>query len=1238
MSSPGDFVHLHVHSDYSLLDGASRIDRLMDRASALKMPAVALTDHGNMHGAIEFYLAAKSRGIKPLIGCEVYFTDGSRFDKTKRTDQGRSIYHLGLIAKNSEGYHNLLKLVSDAHLNGFYYKPRTDWEMLQKHSNGLICLSGCLAGMIPQMILAGRLQDARKIAERFISVFGSDNFVIELQDHGIPEQRQIIPHLLEIAEQYKLRVVASNDVHYTLNADAPAHESMLCIQTAGKLSDPNHMKFDTPDFYLKSGAEMLNVFNSYPAAISNTAVIADMCSLDIPFPKGSERYPRFASTTPQNSNSARPATAGDALRAFCIAGVQSRYGFSYEHAARDKAVADAIAALDAIPQGEKPQAQEYVGLSRESEIALRLAYELAVIKKTGFEDYFLVVSDFIKWARENDIAVGPGRGSGAGSIVAYLLRITDIDPIRFKLLFERFLNPDRVSPPDLDIDFCSKRRNEVIDYVRQKYGKDCVANIATFGTLKAKGALKDLARVMDVPYTEAERLAKMIPDHAGSFDDALDLSSEFSQEATYNPILGKIIAQGKVLEGVARNLGRHASGIAISNQPLQNFVPLTQVDDDVCVQYDMDTVSKMGLLKMDMLGINTLTMIKDAVEHVRRGGQPEFAIENQPLDDTETFDLVAQGKTVGLFQIESRGMREACMQTRVSTIDDLNAVIALYRPGPMQFIPEYVKGKEDPTSINYPHHLLKPILKETYGIIVYQEQVMQCAQVLAGYTLGESDLLRRAMGKKDAAAMANERQRFVDGALRCHGISADHANQLFDILDKFAFYGFNKSHSAAYAMVAYRTAYLKAHHPTAYMAAVLSANIGDPKGLSTYLSECSAMKIEVLGPDANESREGFAPAGAKIRFGLAGIKGVGETTASLIIAERTLNGPFKSFDDFVQRVDPKCINRRSLEAMIRCGTMDCFGEPRKTLIDALDGVISAIGSAARAKQSQQQQDDFLDLLSTSNASTQRGLPPRRNTGEYTAKERLDFEKEYIGFYVSGHPLDTFAGMDAALTSPIANIDEIAALPDKTDFRICGIVSGISRKLSKKDNRPWVSFTVSTKESSVEVLMFANSYAKHGTMVIEDTPVAVLGSVWRTDNGGRLSVNEVLPLGPYIQRHIRKSTWTIKGSTEVIDDFLVKLGTASSANHGDMRIEIVTMEGTPITNGPVSMAPSGLALSALERHPAVVDLTFAASIQVSPNRSTKSFSDRLKKGVQKAEQAKSSGEVSMPAADNGSPFF
>ena len=1280
-----DFVHLHVHTDYSLLDGACKIDRLMKRTVELGQPAVALTDHGNMFGAIEFFNAAKSNNLKPIVGCELYVAPASRLEKSGKSEDGKSYFHLGVLAKNLEGYQNLLKLVSDSHLQGFYYKPRTDLPTLAKYAKGLIGFTGCLASEVCQHLMRGREEEADAACARYVEIFGRENYFVELQDHGIPEQRQIIPGLLRLAEKYQLKTICSNDVHYVKETDASSHDTLLCIQTGSKVAETNRMKFDSTSFYLKSADEMLKLFGEIPESLTNTRLVAEMCDVKIPFPKGSERYPRYP--LPPEIKARNPEhriAAHSYLLDLCAKGLTHRYGHDYHAVAARPIVAERLAKLQNLAPGQKPAPPDYSGLAPDELLVLRTGYELSIIHVTGFDDYFLVVWDFINWAREHKIPVGPGRGSGAGCLVAFLLGITDIDPIRFGLLFERFLNPERVSPPDFDIDFCMRRRGEVIDYVRDKYGRDCVANIITYGTLGAKMVVRDVSRVHDLPFAEADRLAKMIPDELNiSLEDSIKKSAELKSEYDRNPVAKKILDQGLVLEGMVRNTGKHAAGIIITEQPLDEFVPLTSQEGDVTVQFDMGAVGKLGLLKMDFLGLKTLTVIDDAVANVRRTAKPDFELDSRDLNDPKTYELLNAGKTIGVFQLESGGMQSASRQVGISTIDDINAISALYRPGPMAFIPDYARGKKDPSSIVYPHPLLEPVLKETFGIIVYQEQVMECAKVIGGYTLGGADMLRRAMGKKDAEAMAKERVKFVDGAERLHKIPASKANEIFDLLNKFAQYGFNKSHSAAYAVVAYHTAYLKANYPVQFMAAVLTAELGNAEKVSHFIAESEAMGITVLGPDINESRESFTPVfktsdasdAGLIRFGLAGIKGVGEQAGQKIIAERDANGPFKDFRDFLLRVDSRALNKRVLECLVATGAFDFSGADREELYNSIDAHLEALADLVRKYPALRKNDapakpadtapkaetisfDFgieldapqppppLEKLrrelddalkhrrSAPPAPPQLAVPARaatpaaspalgdmfaapvasaaapaapvaaaKNKGPTTtlafnAATLLQFEKELLGFYVSGHPLDAYAGLVEALdTYPV---NELLEQDDRTEFRLCGIAGGLQKKLAKKDNRPWMAFSLQTRSATIGLNMFADAFAAHGSVLSENALICVLGTIIVGQEGPRINVKEAYHLQPYTSANIKRIGWLLHPDHPKLTEFLRLLRTTLDKHNGDTRVDLGFVFENRVT--ALSEASSALgfrfnpdAYKALRQHPAV------AGIQVETRR-------------------------------------
>ncbi|HZP60612.1 MAG TPA: DNA polymerase III subunit alpha, partial [Opitutaceae bacterium] len=993
--------------------------------------------------------------------------------------------------------------------------------------------------------------------------------------------------------------------------------------------------FSGTQFYLKSRAEMEQIFAEVPESVTNTQLVAEMCELAIPFPKGSERYPKYP--LPPEVKTDR----GGYLRQLCLEGLQKRYGV--DPAAPEKSPDPALAKT----------------------LIERMDYELGIIGKTGFVDYFLVVWDFIAWAKNHGIPVGPGRGSGAGCLVAYLLGITNLDPLRFKLLFERFLNPERISPPDFDIDFCMRRRGEVIDYVRQKYGRDCVANIITYGTLGAKMVIRDVSRVHDLPYAEADRLAKMIPDELNiSLEDAQKKSAELREEIARNPVAKKIFDQALVLEGMVRNTGKHAAGIIITDRPLDEFVPLTLQEGDVTVQYDMNAVGKLGLLKMDFLGLKTLTVIADTVDNIRRTADPAFDIEKVPFDDARTFALLNSGRTTGVFQLESGGMQNLCRQLQVSNIDEIIALIALYRPGPMDWIPDYIRGKKDPSSVKFPHPLLEDVCRETYGVMVYQEQVMEAAKVIAGYTLGGADMLRRAMGKKDPEAMAKERGNFVAGAKKLHGIDEKTSNAIFDILNKFAGYGFNKSHSAAYAVLSYQTGYLKANYPVHFMAAMLSSELGNADKVSHFVAECGAMGLQVLGPDVNESRENFTPVGDKIRFGLAGIKGVGEQAGQRIIAEREASGFFRDFADFLLRVDARALNKRVLENLVATGAFDFSGAPREVLFAQIDDALSALGElqrkypALRRDQPAAKVEETTDsmLFDLGAADTPPPPPPRerlatefsellrhtRRVGQaaanghrddhasfdfstpskienpkskiattaaaerkLTAANRLAFEKELLGFYVSGHPMNLYAGLADALDTCAE--DALLQQPDRTEFRLCGIVSNIAKKLAKKDNRPWAAFNLATRRATLPLNMFADAFENYGRHLAENAPVLVLGNIIQGNDGARLNVKECYPLEPAVTSLVRKITWLLSPAHPRAADFLRQLRETVNAASGDTRLEIgFLFDGRA---APVAEASSGLtwkltapSFQELRAHPAVAGVQLETKkLELKPDR-------------------------------------
>ena len=1162
------FVHLHVHTDRSLLDGCCRIDLLAQRAAELGMPALAMTDHGNLFGAVEFYRQMTANGIKPLIGCEIYLVHDHGMDDRPKREKKRSddmvdvpeeelgpehfpknqIHHKTLIAKNFTGYQNLVKLVSDAHVRGMYYRPRTDMEQLAKYSEGIIGLSGCINGVASQYLIYSDYESARKATAEFVDIFGKEDYFIEIQDHGMSAQRRVIPGLLKLAKEFDLKVVCANDVHYVRQEDWETHDALLCIQTGKVIAEEKRMRYPSRQFYLKSAAEMAQVFREIPESLTNTLEVAERVDLKLEF--GVTHYPVFEKPETlevrstdtefdrildiyvteqekvnrqngiEDAEILAPARReelrnnGRLLFDLCKKGVRERYGVDYDRPENSTP-----------PAGADPDFVERV--------RRQLDYELAIIAGTGFVDYFLIVWDFIDWARRQGIPVGPGRGSGAGCLVAYVLRITDIDPLRFGLLFERMLNLERVSPPDFDVDFCMRRRDEVVHYVRDKYGSDSVANIVTYGTFGPKMVVRDLARVNGLEFKDGDRIAKMIPDELGiTMEQSIQKSPDLREAIKNDPVTRKIIAQGRVIEGMVRNTGKHACGIIIADRKLTDLVPVCLQEGDLTTQYAKGPVEDLGLLKMDFLGLKNLTVISDAEEAIRTTrGKPDFRIEDIPLEDQATFDLLNEGSTVGVFQLESDGMQSLCRQIGLSSFEEIIALIALYRPGPMQFIPQFIEGKKDPSKIHVPHPLLKELVEETYGVLVYQEQVMQSARIIAGYTLGNADILRRAMGKKKKEVMAEQRQAFIEGAKETNDIGRREAEEIFAILEKFAEYGFNKSHSAAYAMISYRTAYLKANYPVEFMAALLSAELGNADKVATYVSEALARGIPVLGPDINESRHNFTPVpGAtegdpgRIRFGMSAIKGVGDAATAKIIEDRDARGPYKDFTDFVARTDLRAVNRRTLENLIRTGTFDSFGEDRAGLLANLDSLLGV--AMAEKKDRESGQGSLFDLMETpvgdegaADGTTRIEVDPMDR------KEKLTHEKELLGFYLSGHPLDDYG----LLADAILSVDpgQTQDLEDEETFRLTGVISALEERMTRKSGEPWAKFNLLTRTKSLPITVFPKNFAKNRAHIAANNIVVVEGRAARRDEGVDLLGLSVRLLSEAIPQMIRKITWVIR---------------------------------------------------------------------------------------------------------------
>ncbi len=1067
------FVHLHVHTEYSLLDGSNKIKEYVARVKELGMNSAAITDHGVMYGVIDFYREAKKAGIKPILGCEVYVAPGSRFDKTPGSNSEDRYYHLVLLAENQKGYQNLMKIVSKGFVDGYYYKPRVDMEILEQYHEGIIALSACLAGEVQKNLLRGMYAEAADTAKRYEGIFGKGNFFLELQDHGMQEQQLVNQQLLRLSQNTGIPLVATNDVHYTYAEDEKAHDILLCIQTGKKLADEDRMRYEGGQYYVKSEEEMRALFPYALEALENTQKIADRCHVEIEF--GVTKLPKY--DVPDGM------TAWEYLNKLCFEGLHRRY----EH-----------------PEGE---------------LTDRLNFELNTIRSMGYVDYFLIVWDFINYARTNGIMVGPGRGSAAGSIVSYCLGITNIDPIRYQLLFERFLNPERVSMPDIDIDFCYERRQEVIDYVVRKYGAENVAQIVTFGTLAAKGVIRDVGRVMDLPYALCDSISKMIPQELNiTLDKALDMNKELRDLYENNEQVRELIDMAKRLEGLPRHSSMHAAGVVICQKSVDEYVPLSLGSDgSVTTQFIMTTLEELGLLKMDFLGLRTLTVIRDAVQLVEQNTGTKLDMDRIDYDDKQVLDSIGTGKTDGVFQLESTGMKSFMKELKPQSLEDIIAGIALYRPGPMDFIPQYIKGKNDQSAIVYDCPQLEPILKPTYGCIVYQEQVMQIVRDLAGYTLGRSDLLRRAMSKKKADVMEKERQNFVygneqEGVPGCiaNGISEATANKIYDEMLDFAKYAFNKSHAAAYAVVSYQTAYLKYYYPVEFMAALMTSVIDNAGKVSEYIYTCRQMGIEILPPDINTGVGKFSVDGAKIRYGLAAIKSVGRPVIEAIVAEREENGPFKNLKDFIERLSGKEVNKRTIESFIKAGALDRLGGTRKQFMIAYVKIVEQVNQ--EKKSSMAGQMSLFELVSEEQKSE--FDIPLPNVGEYEKEEMLAFEKEVLGIYVSGHPMEKY---EAKWRKSITNTTLDFQLDEETGRTkvregeraiIGGIITAKTIKHTKT-NKTMAFLTIEDLVGTAEVVVFPRDYEKNRAYLEEDSKVFVKGRVSEEDDNASKIICELL---------------------------------------------------------------------------------------------------------------------------------
>jgi DNA polymerase-3 subunit alpha len=1059
------FVHLHCHTEYSLLDGAIRTKDLVRKAAECGMPAVAITDHGNLYGAIEFYQAAEKAGIRPIVGCEAYVAPGSLRDRNASSAK-EAAFHLTLLAINADGYRNLVKLITAAHLEGFYYKPRVDKELLASHSRGIIALSGCLKGEVNSRLLAGDSAGARKMAGQYREIFGRDEFFVELHDHSLDAQRRCNPELVRIARELDLGLVAANDVHFLERGHHDSHDVMLCIGTGAMVFDEKRMRY-APELYFKSGEEMASLFREVPEALTNTVRIAERCELKLEF--GQPKYPAFEVPVGRARE--------EYFRELCWRGLHERYG--------QRAEAD-------------------------RDLRERLEYELSVIEKTGFVSYFLIVWDFINYARLQGIPVGPGRGSAAGSLIAYVLRITDIDPLRYGLIFERFLNPERVSPPDIDVDFCMERRGEVIEYVRRKYGERCVSQIVTFGTLGAKSVVRDVGRVLGWSYTDADRLARMIPNELNiTLSGAAEKNSELRAALDSEPATRQLWDHALVLEGLSRNTGIHAAGVVIGDRPLDEYIPLCRgKDNEVITQFEMNALTELGMLKMDFLGLRTLTVLEETVQRIREV-EPEFDLTAIPTDDQKAFGIYNRGETLGVFQMEGGGITNCCKRFDVRSIEDIIAIGALYRPGPMRFIDDYIARKKGQKSIEYAHPLLEQVCAETYGIMVYQEQVQRAANVLAGYSLGEADLLRRAMGKKDREKMGKERSRFVKGCRRVNGIPEATADAIFDFIARFAEYGFNKSHSAAYGWISYQTAYLKAHYPVEFMAALLTHDASTTDRIAEVIGECSRMRIKILAPNVNSSSLHFTPEdsgqGMAIRFGLASIKNVGAGAMRCVIEERGKSGAFRSLEDFCARLDSHNVNRKILESLVKCGAFDCFRKSRAQLFVDLDQAVSSAAALQRDRASGQGAlFDRLDVQSPQTAALHLVEPWPRN-------EMLAYERELLGFYLTGHPLEAYAGhFDNPKITSIAAAQQIE---EPSTVRLAGIVCSVEKKFTKKDGRSFAVLVLEDFTGQIEMTAWDDVFTEHQGLLHPGAIVAITTRLIRRDDTIRATASALSALKP-----------------------------------------------------------------------------------------------------------------------------
>ena len=1140
------FAHLHVHSEYSLLDGACRIEELADRVAALGQTACALTDHGVMYGVIDFYRACKARGIHPVIGCEVYLAPHSRFDRSYVNGEWHS--HLILLCENMTGYRNLIHMVSLGFAEGFYMKPRIDMELLRQHSEGLICLSACLAGAIPRAIAEGDMDGAYELCEDFLEIFDRDHFYLEVQDHGIEVQKKVNEGLFELAEELNIGLVATNDAHYLTKKDARIQDVLMAIQMGKTVDDPTRMKFETQEFYIKDADEMAALFPDHPEALENTVRIAERCQVEFEF--GKYHLPEF--DVPQGY------TALEYLQKLCDEGFAKRYP------------------------------------NDDGTVRARLQYEIDMITQMGFVDYFLIVSDFIGYAKSQGIPVGPGRGSAAGSVVSYCLGITDLDPIHYSLYFERFLNPERVSMPDIDVDFCYVRRPEVIDYVTRKYGKDHVAQIVTFGTMAARGAIRDVGRALDIPYNEVDVVAKQVPNELHiTIEKALSVNPELKKLYDEKPQVRELIDTARALEGMPRHASTHAAGVVITKDPVDTYVPLARNDEQMVTQFTMTTLEELGLLKMDFLGLRNLTVIADAEKMIRRH-TPDFDIEQVDMNDKATYEMLGRGSTMGVFQLESAGITNVVTGLQPQSIEDITAVVALYRPGPMQSIPRYIECRHHPEKVTYKHPLLEPILKVTYGCMIYQEQVMQVFQSLAGYSLGKADMVRRAMSKKKMKELEKERVNFIhgnealgiDGAVK-RGVPEKVAASLFDEIMDFANYAFNKAHAVCYAVVSFRTAYLKCHYPREYMAALLTSVLDWSDKISEYIQAAREMGISVLPPDVNESFDGFSVSGRDIRFGLAAVKGVGRSFMKQLVEEREAGGLFASFQDFCERMYDRELNRRALESLIKAGSFDSMGYRRSQLLKICGPVVDAIAQSRR--KNIEGQIDLFGMGNEAVQDTQIALP---DIPELSKRELLSMEKETTGLYLSGHPMDEYRELarQAEAASIRKIIDDLSgesekpAYRDGMNVRLACVITGVRLK-STKNGSMMAYVTVEDESASIELVVFPRALQQCGAYLTEDSAVLLTGRIdAREDEAPKVLLNEAQPLtesavnSTLSRQHPGQSVYTDQQAAKLAPQKLyLRISSMTSDEWPQIKAILLTQPGdTPVYLYPMDTKKKTLA--------------------------------------------------------------